>query len=346
MKRFLVCLISGLALATGCGSLSDTAAVTADDSTLSVDELNDLAGSEFVAAVLEAQNAPLVFVGEGGVGGESARFVAGLFIDTAVWEQVIEDAGGEVTDEDRANAEATMEQQLQSLPEPGDAMEAFLLDYFTVTGAAQRVLAAQAPAPTAADIEAYFAENADEFRDHVCFEGVQVLDEPRIAEVSAALTAGRSVEEVVSELNAGGEQVAAPVSETECVPAAQLPTADTPVGAILFDSPLNSVNPVVISEAEGGPFFGVLRVTRRGDLTIEDEQVQETIISALQEEAQVQAQEASTAARSEAVDRVEITVDPRYGTFDASVPQLIAPPSQPRPEQPTTTVPFDPATQG
>ncbi|HBX76328.1 MAG TPA: hypothetical protein DEG43_01670 [Acidimicrobiaceae bacterium] len=347
MKRLLISLVCGLILASGCATLSNTAALTVDGESLSVKDLNALAASALIKQISASSESPLPSTLAGSLDGSAPRWVAGLYIQTATLKRILTNLGTEVTPEDRSAADESLSgilagsAQSAPLPQPTSAAKKLLLNYLAAQTAVDRALKDEVPGPSVSDIEAYYADHAEEFAEFICFEGLQVLSEELIATVVASRAAGNSFDDIGNELNAGGEQQAGPLTQDPCVPAAQV-TTDNPVGLALALGPLETDTPVSFSDPDRGAFYGVLRVSKRGALTLDDQQVVAQISTALQTEAEqdlaVQAEKLSAEARA----TIRVELDPRYGTWDPDSPTGIVAPTKPRPERPETTL--DPVT--
>lgn len=281
---------------------------------------------EEYATSLDERLAPYVGEGDDTVPTAGAAQVLTTLLNDEIERQALADADGEVTEEQRTAARQSIEEQItQSGVDPADAPQ-LLVDQAVEAAAVRSALEATAPAevtdqPVVSDdaytaqLQAIFEEQKDDYTQ-LCVDLIITPDEAAATEARARIDAGESFEAVAAEVSTEGPE-AATGGGGGCVA-----TAD--VAGLLGDE-ANGAQPGDVigpgSAADGS--FIVIRVDRTQVPTFEDVRAQLE-----QANPNTQGQEARDAAVAAyvseliaaAVADAEVTVDPRFGTWDAGEP--------------------------
>lgn len=299
-------LLAVLALAVAAGCSDDDGArpaASVDGVEISsqevVDELEAIRANEDYLAQVETQ---VTVLGEED-GTFDTNFVAqllGIRIQFAMVEAEIEARGVEITEACTDAATEAMTQQAG-----GEAVfEAFDAEYRDyLVGRFARLVALESdlagyPCVIEEDealLEQYFEEHAEEFESDLCFTPIQVSTTEAAQEIVALLDAGADFDAIAAERS----ELPA---ESQCAPVGTIGAAVPELAEL---APGERTIPVALQ----GVFF-VFRLDEVREPTFENQR--ENVVGLIGQEIDAAFQEWFTAR----LEAAEVTVDPRYGTWD------------------------------
>ena len=295
-----------------------------------VDELEAIRGN---TAYLEAYEASAVQGGAPIIQGTADDTFNTAFVATtlstrilfAIVESEIDERGVTIDDECRARAADLAAERVAAaspdgdgaavLDDFGDDYKAYLIDREADLLALQADLADQACIDDGSAAERYYEEHREQFEvETACVSHILVDTEAEAVEIAGLIAAGGDFASLAAERSTDTGS-AAQGGELGCNPAgAFVPEFD----AAAFSLPVGEVSAPIQTE------FGyhLILVTERGVPDFED--VEQQVTAAL-------AQEVETAFGEwfqTAVPDAEITVDERYGTWDAAEGTIVRPPAE------------------
>jgi parvulin-like peptidyl-prolyl isomerase len=305
MRRLLLLVASLAVVASACGTI-ETPAASVGDVDISQDsirdELDDIGRNASYRAALEDSYGPLRGAGTGTWAGNFVAQVLSVRVYFELLGQELGRQGLEVTDQDRAEATAAVEQQLGSLDE--EAREAFSQRQRDRL-VQQQALVAAVSRSVEGDPQAFFDANPGLFSE-ACLYHILVADESEAADLKRQIDAGADFSALAREHStdtgsaaSGGDLGCAPLSRyvEEFAEAA----AAAPIGQV--------IGPV---ESDFG--YHLIRVVNRTPRSFEEAR-QEVSDRVLQEQ---------SAALDELLvqvtcgEDVDVSVDPQYGRWDRS----------------------------
>ncbi len=312
--------------------------------------------AEDLAANIDGQISQFRGTGVDALSVEGAAQVLTSLISDELSRQALASAGGEVTEEQRAAAREEIDGQLTEAGVEEDQAPQVLVDRAIEQTALEAALEATAPDEVrdqpvvsddeyTAELQALYEEQVGDFTQ-LCLNVVLAADEADADEARARIDDGESIADVAEDLSTEGRERAVDGA------GACLATADAE--AVLGDgargAQIGDVFGPVDSGAGDGSFV-VAEVDRLDVPAFEDLRPQLE-----QANPNTQGQDVIDAALAayvadliaEAVEDADVTVDPRYGTWDAGSPATAGGPGLPAqvvpPEDPgattTTTSPL------
>ena len=323
MKRLFAALTVAAIVLSGCQSADDHVIARVGSHSLTSGELDELLASPFVKEALAKQAGSTEEL-PGSVPAVSPRSIIAIFVRTYLSDSVLRELGDSVTTVDRSTAK----EQIASQGTVGSpAAEEVLVNYFAAIAAVRRAIG-ETSEPSAAQLSDYYEQNRAQFADVICFEGI-ITRTPEIrAEARTKLEAGSSFEDVMQELNAAdttGEGVAGPLTDQPCLDGSALPPQEDAVGAVLRSGALDALSEVDVPASTGETFPGIIRVTDRGALGLDNEWVRTTVASAVSQDLSDLRTTEFNRIQQAAAARLEAHVDPRYGAFDPAAETLVVP---------------------
>lgn len=330
----LLLLVSVLAL-SACSDVTGGAAATVDGR--DIDDGDFRARLEQLAEQPEAAarliGVPVHADGQAVEGRVDAAFAASVLELEILLDLIDAEAdarGVEVTDADldetRGRLDPALAAELEALPED---LAIWFLTWNTQAGLLQEQLASEVEVAevTDEDVQAYYDENTAAFEGVVCASHVLVETEDEAQQVLADLDGGAELAEVASERSID-------------------PSAATNGGDLGCSDPSRFVEPFAeaISDGEIGEYLGpvetdfgfhVILVRSRG--TAPFEEVEADIRAQLEAESQSASGNALGTFLQEAVSGADVSVNSRYGTWNAESGQ-VTPPEGPAGETPTLSL--------
>lgn len=330
MKRLLALPLAALLFTASCGIAEDDTAASVFGKDISVKEVDELARTDFVKSRLESTGAGLVSSTNGTTGSESRRFALNLLVQTVAMEEAVERRGGEITSEDLATADDALEAAEQQAQQAGssESLEPTVKALFRRNVAAESALRRMngadesGAAPSDADIEAYFEEHADEFGEVTCVDGFAV-PEAQAGAAQVAVDRGDDVSAVLAD-SALGAQSLSQTGEEVCVGPEEIAE---PVLAELVNTGAIGVWGTGSLEGPTGMLTVFVLPSFRGPATPELPSIRAQIETAIQEAAAAELQADLTEYIASSWDSPDIEIDPRYGSWDRSVGNVLAPPT-------------------
>lgn len=310
--------IAGLLLvvlaAAACGSDEGTAAVV-DGTSIThqdvVDELVAIRGNETYVEAVESQGGPVLGTIEDSFDTAFVASQLSLRIRYLLVANETERRGLEADTECRAAAQSSLTQQLAGASPDGDG--AAVLDGFA-DGYRNYLIDREAAAlllqgdlieqPCVADdaVGAYYEAHQEDF-EQACASHILVPTQDEAAEVVTELRSGGDFAALALEHSTDSAS-AQQGGSIGCVPAGAVPSLD----AALFSQPIGAVGDPV--QTEFG--FHVLRVDSRAVPPLTD--IRDAVSQRFAEEVR----EAFRVWYVDALAAADVTVDPRYGTWNAS----------------------------
>lgn len=324
MKRLLASSIAAVVLLTACGVAEDTTAATVDGRDITVSAVTKLAKSEYLVSTASGEG--LVSSSDVVVGSTTRRAALALLVQAEVFAADVRAQGGEVTDEDRQAADAQISQYEQ---EQGVTIDEAARPTITRLLAARTASARLSPVAvdevTDAQVEAYFADNAEQFADLSCVDAFAV-EPAQAAAAQAAVDGGDSLAEILSNAQLAAQPLGQDGGEV-CAPPDQV--QEPTLAQLIYEAPVGQWASGEI--ANGGETIAVfVRPNSRGDVGPDNETVAAQVRQQLQAEAETAAQTLSSDAEQKLFELADVEIDPRYGDWDPSQQSLILAPPAPR----------------
>lgn len=318
-------LLVGLTGCNGKAPVGRGPVASVDGTEITLDEVRDV--TEAQAAYLKAAFADAegneqataalaAFQGENDhvLGADGVAQVLGLLIQVEAVEGLVEAEGIEITDADRAGAEELVNQRLEQfeLTDNKDVAAVFALEtrYRVAFAALQRGLPNKEPEERA---RALYDENLALFEDAVCIQQIATTDEASAQDAAARLADGEDFA-AVAQATSVQPDLAVEGNEASCIPRENMRGV---FGDDVDDAGVGDL----LGPADGQGAWIIVRIWDERALEFED--VREQLLQSVGEtESPEQAVNAAVAAHLAAMD---VTVDPRYGTWDATTGSVIAP---------------------
>lgn len=312
-------LLAAGVFATGCGSLRDEVAATVGGEDITVDLVAGVAASPLAQGGLGQAEEP------GRLRGDPQRAALAILVQDRLFAFELRRLGGEVSDEDRqAAAEqlAQLEQQGPLEPEVAELVQRLVENQLAVL----RLSVDAETSVTDADVEAYFEANRDDFGTLICLDGL-VAPPTAVTELRDQIEDGASFEEAIATRDDG----VFPIEQTgpsTCVRPGVI--SDPGLAEVVESGPLDELQEFETAGQTGEAVVLLIRVTSRGPANGTEPSVVAEIRQTLEQEAQAARQERIGEVFDALVQRADVSVDPRYGRFDATSPTLILAPPVPR----------------
>jgi hypothetical protein len=361
VKRLVLTFAVLVLFVAGCssgGSVGSPAAATVNGTDISISslyaDLDVLANSSSYKAGLQ-QNGTQVYGSDGKT--YTTDFVSGwlsVLIQNTLVEQQLESLGGAPTADETSEAQSTYSQLSQTGEVPQDFLDR-LVSANANQLALQRVIEDQAPAAEVTDeqVRAYYDENIDATMQQVggdvaCVTHITAPFDPTgqastsTPEQQAA--AQQQIDQVAARVGAGEDFVTVADSFTQDVTGAVtggnlgcLPRGGGQVPTALEDAAYTLSVGQVSDPIQTEIGYHLIVVRSRGVLPFEE--AADTIRQQLEQNKGDVTQQAA----SEFLRSATITVDPRFGTFDAERVEVVPPEG---PTSPSTTLPLLDPLQG
>ena len=181
VKRLLLTSLAVSLLAiTSCGVAKDDIAATINGHEITVAQIRKMSGAKELAQS-SAQDPTAAPAQRGTIAGSVARGAVTLLVQRELLAKALSQLGGKVTPVDTSAAEQRTTQMSASI-------KSFATGYFALDAALLRVAKASLPAPTRADVTAYFDQHAADFRT-TCIDVIGVQPSA-VAAARAALDSG------------------------------------------------------------------------------------------------------------------------------------------------------------
>lgn len=344
MKRLLACAVALVSLSTACGSLADDVAATVNGHEISTAKVAKLADSAFIAESATSLNLGQVSKLAGSKGAARQRLSLYFLVQAQVLEDAVKKAGGSITPDDLSAAESQIAADEQPNPETGapgqtydDVSRPVLVRLLAGRAAFAREsgVATSAPQVTPEDVAAYFEANADEF-ETTCTD-VLVTAEAFVEASLEQLRGGTPIDTVLADPEGTVQTAAQGQSQLCLLPGALTEGFGSPdVEQAVSDATIGEWGVVPVTSAQGEQFGVLVRVVSRTPATEVTEEINQTISTKLQQQAQQEATAQGGEALTGALEAADVVIDPRFGTWDPSSQFLITAPLVPS-GGPTTT---------
>lgn len=328
-RSLVAAAAAAAALATSCGIAAPSTAATVDGEDISIDAVNRMAESEYLAAQAEQQYG-LVSTPDGTEGANTQRLALSVLVQDKVYEVAMRAEDASANDDDRARADELLA-GVESQGAPFDEASRAVFGRLVVAqvALARKVTGVDTSDPvTPEKVEAFFEANRDRFGELTCVDGFQVLAESAPA-AQAAIDGGATVADVVGDTTIGAQPLS-PDGQEACVAAGQVNEA---LADLVGTTPVGEWASTTV-ESQGGQSIAIfLRPSSRGPAELDNPVVSQQIEQALTEEASAALQQALAEvapAIERTLRRIDVEIDPRYGRWDPEEPTLVVPPVTPR----------------
>ena len=329
VKRLLLTSLAVSLLAiTSCGVAKDDIAATINGHEITVAQIRKMSGAKELAQS-SAQDPTAAPAQRGTIAGSVARGAVTLLVQRELLAKALSQLGGKVTPVDTSAAEQRTTQMSASI-------KSFATGYFALDAALLRVAKASLPAPTRADVTAYFDQHAADFRT-TCIDVIGVQPSA-VAAARAALDSGTSFAQYLA-AHPDTTQAVSQSGVSVCIAAGD--TQNASILQLIEPMAIGAVNET--STQAGGP-TAFIKVTSRSVGTLQDDAVVKQITTALEQTTTAAAtkkvQDELVAQQRSAV----VKIDPRFGSWDPAGDVPILAPPVPVVKQSATTLPsFTPA---
>jgi parvulin-like peptidyl-prolyl isomerase len=282
---------------TNLGDGADTVHITREDFQGMLDDMVD--NDVFVKQLADSQ----LVVSEQQMDPRVTTFLLTQLIQQAAYAAEYEARDATVTEQNRADARSTLEQQFGGAEIFGGFSESFQNEMIEGTAKALAVVDSYATTPTEAEARAYFEEHQDEF---TCASGknvahILVADEATANDLMTQLQGGASFEDLATQFSTdqGSAQQGGSLG---CL-------GDTPF-VEEFQTAADAATPgVPVGPVQSQFGYHIILVTDADDVTFED--VQDQVMDTLSQQGSQLAGEAF----DKRLARMKVKVDPRYGTW-------------------------------
>lgn len=317
-------LLVGLSGCNGKAPVGRGPVATVDGHEITLDQVRDVteaqvayiraATAEAGSEQAEAAVADFVGVNDHTLGLGGAAQVIALFIQVEAIEDLVATEGIEITDADRAAAEQLVNQRLDQYGLKDNKAVAEVVELetrFRVAFAAlQRGLDDQGPEDQA---RALYDENRALFEDAVCIQQIATTDEATARGAADRLAAGEDFA-AVAQTTSVQPELAVEGDEAACIPRENMRG--------VFGDDVDGVGVGdLLGPADGQGAWIIVRIWDERVLEFED--VREQLLQSVgQNSSPEQAVNAAVAAH---LAKIDVTVDPRYGTWDQATGAVIPP---------------------
>ncbi|MEZ5321886.1 MAG: hypothetical protein R2698_07425 [Microthrixaceae bacterium] len=350
MRFPTIVAVAVLFVTSACGVLRDSTVATVNGTRIDDAAVLSLARSTIITQNAQATSSGVVARLPGSVGGSSARLAAFVMVQKVVLEQILRSEGSSVTAADRSQAEEDAS-TLSDRKQFADARaKGAFVDVRAAQIAVQRVMARRYPAPANATsdaaVAAYFAAHRDEFPDQRCLDGVAVPVAQQ-GTALASLEGGATVKDVVANTALGAQPLSQDGGEV-CVSESQMSNTSLR-NAVLAAVPgrwavvdVRDEQGNQVADQNGTAMVAILRVNRVEEQTAQTPAVVTTIRQKLQSQAQQGVDAKVNAQLKKAFEEADVDLNPRYGIWDPTSPDLVTPPVGPvaaATDRPATSIP-------
>lgn len=322
-------LLVGLTGCNGKAPVGRGPVATVDGTEITLDEVRDVTEAQIAylkAAFADAEGGAeadatlAAFEGENDhvLGADGVAQIVGLLVQVQAVEGLLEAEGIQVTSEDRAGAEQLVNERLTQfeLTDNDDVAAVFALEtrYRVAFAALQRGLSNTGPEEQA---RALYDENLALFEDAVCIQQIATTDEASAQDAAARLADGEDFA-AVAQATSVQPDLAVEGNAASCIPRENMRGVfgDDVDGAGVGD---------LLGPADGQGAWIIVRIWDERVLEFED--VREQLLQSVGETANPE--QAVNAAIAAHLATMDVTIDPRYGTWDAATGQ-VTPPTDPR----------------
>lgn len=245
-------------------------------------------------------------------GSAGAAEALSALVQIEVLTSLLDDAGGEITDADRATASDQIQQQLSQRGIEATAAIQPIIDAETELGALSAALqrALIDPAEREAQLREVYEANREEFAS-VCIQQLVTVEQAEAEAAAERIEGGEDFVDVATELSIQPE-IAASGDEGTCI-------ARTQLAGVFPEEAETATTGDVIGPADAQGAWLLVRIWDEREGTFEDARAQ------LEEQVPNEGQEAAAARVSEAYASADIEIDPRYGTWDAEQGTVLPP---------------------